>query len=457
MLALVLIDALCLLLAVNGASALRLVTDGLLPTAALPIERHIIASLLAVPTLLILFQIHGLYDADRILVGTREYARIANAASYGVLIALAVSFFTGNGPLISRSWILLAWVLTIVCAGIGRFAVRRLVRQLREQGSLRTRVIIVGASSFGVAIAEQLRDAKREGLDIVGFLDEYLPLGEALLPDVSVIGRPSDLVRNPGADLADEYILVPAALPHQRIEDITRLMVTGSGPVLRMAISTSDLLTRGLLVAERGGVPLVTLRRARLVGLDSAMKRLLDLVGASLAGILLAPLGLVAVARSYLAGNRTLLSREYVSGASGDKVPLWLLDRGVTTWLPLRGAPALLAVLRGQLSLVGPRPLAWSPERSSSAALWLIGAKPGLTGPWRVTGAEASLTDQAARDLAYIRNYSIWEDLRLLTESLRRLRPDRILLPLARWERRSVGGGVPMGEATGLLESGAMG
>ena len=75
--------------------------------------------------LLLLFRVQGLYDFDHILAGTREYARIAHAATYGVLIVLAASYLAAGGPLVSRSWVLLVWTLTIGCAGLGRFSVRR--------------------------------------------------------------------------------------------------------------------------------------------------------------------------------------------------------------------------------------------------------------------------------------------------------------------------------------------
>ena len=68
------------------------------------------------------------------------------------------------------------------------------------------------------------------------------------------------------------------------------------------------------------------------------------------------------------------------------------------------------------------------------ASLRLAAVKPGLTGPWRLTGPQASRSDQALRDLAYIRDYTIWEDLRILWISLGSLWGARDEAPLARWE-----------------------
>jgi lipopolysaccharide/colanic/teichoic acid biosynthesis glycosyltransferase len=413
---------------------LRLQLDEVLPVVTLgATDRHLVASILVVPVLLVLFRLHGLYEGDRILAGTREYAHIAHAATYGVLITLAFSYFAGGSPLVSRSWLLLVWVLTVLYVGGTRFATRRVVRWLRRRGSLRTRVVIVGASTFGVAIAEQLRAATDEGIDVVGFLDEYLPIGSSLLDDVRVLGRPGDLQRHALLHSADEFVLVPQALPHERLEEISHLMASQEDVVVRIAVSSSDLLTHGVRIAERGSVPLLTLRRARLSRFESLLKGSLDRGIALGALVLLSPPALAAVIWSLAVGCRPVLTRRTIYSAGGGRGTLWLFSDGVATWPPLRGLPALFSVLRGQLSLVGPRPIECTASGSSTPPIGLTAVKPGLTGPWRLSGPGASLEDQALQDLTYVRNYNIWEDVRILAESVRRLQTSQPSAVLGRW------------------------
>ncbi len=432
--ALLVSDLAALALAIVLAGFLRLGLDVALPVVMLGYpERHLAASVLAAPILLALFATHGLYQPEKILAGSREYMQIAHAVTYGVLVTVAISFFLGESPVVSRSWLLLIWLLSIVCVGLARFAVRRAVRRLRQRGVLRTRVAIVGASTFGVIVAEQLRAAKSEGLDVVGFLDEYVPVGQVLVDDIAVVGRPSELVRGFGTSLADEFVLVPQALPHERFQEISELMVSRAGPVLRMAVTSSDVLTHGVLVAERAGIPLVTLRRLRLAGVDAVLKRGLDLLVAGVALVVLSPVAIVLVARAFLNHVRPILVREVVYGVCGSETSFWVFSRGVSGRPLSRGIPALVAVMRGHMSLVGPRPIASIEAARVPGELGLTAVKPGLTGPWRLGGCHASRRDQTLRDLAYVRTYTIWEDARILYESVRSLAREPGSTGLARW------------------------
>lgn len=429
-LALVLTDLVALTAAVVAAGLLRGALDEFVGLTALAAERHVLASVLVLPVLFVLFRFHGLYDLDRILAGTREYMIVVQAVSNGLLAALAVSYFAGREPLVSRSWLVLVWFTAIGVVGLGRFLVRRVVRALRRHGRLRRTMAIVGASTFGVAIAQQLRANVEAGYDVVGLLDEYLPLGHRLVDDLAVIGRPGDLLEI-SKRIADEYIVVPHALPHQRLDEITHAMAFEDGPSVRIAVSSVDLLTNGVVVGERGGVPLVTLQRARLTGIDAALKRLFDIAGAVAGLIVLAPMAVAALLRAWLTGIRPLVQRQRIHGLHGRRTELVLLHPRVTVWLPVRGALALLAVLVGKMSIVGPRPVSTT-DGSAQPHRGLIAIRPGLTGPWRLTGPDASLEDQETRDLLYVRNYSIWEDVRIVWDTARRMAPRRA--PLSRWQ-----------------------
>jgi lipopolysaccharide/colanic/teichoic acid biosynthesis glycosyltransferase len=428
------LDVMAVGLAALAAGLLRLRLDGIiLPIDGLTPGYHFLASVLLIPVLLGLLWAHGLYDPDQILVGTREYSQVAHAATYGILIALAASYFAGNSQFVSRAWLVLVWAFCTGSLCLGRFGARRVVRHLRRRGWLRTRVVIVGASTFGIAIARQLCEAVDEGLDVVGFLDEYVQVGSAVLDSITVVGRPDDLLAGGTRRIADEFILVPQALPYERQEEISRLMASRSGPVLRVAVSSTELVTHGVRVTARGNVPLVAVQSARIRGMESVWKRTFDLVGASLALVVLSPIVIVVLARAYLVGRRPLLRRYPICGTDGPDWGLWLFNSRVVNWPLLRGTPALAAVVRGNLSLVGPRPVLCHTGDEFNRPTGLIAVKPGLTGPWRLTGAGGSVAEQTLQDLNYVRNYSIWEDAHILMDSVRRLLGGGLPDMLGRW------------------------
>jgi lipopolysaccharide/colanic/teichoic acid biosynthesis glycosyltransferase len=428
-------DAVALTLAVVFTDLLRGNVEDLLGVQLTPIgnTHHIVMSIVLVPLALVLFRLVGLYDFDWILGGTREYGRIAQAATYSVMLVLAASYFAGSYPLVSRTWLVLSWLLAILMVATSRFTARRVIRRLRLRGQLQTRVVIVGASNAGLEIAEQLLASPEEGIVLLGFLDEYAPLGRELVHGVRVVGRPAELERRLRLGEADEYILVPDALPHQRLEELSRLMVGSGGATVRVAASSIELLTYGVLVAERARVPLMTARRARITGGEAVLKHAFDLVGAAVALLVLAPAVVGSLAVAAARGRRPLFRRQPILDRNGRVATMLLFSRNVSSLVTVRGAPALLSVLAGKLSLVGPRPRR-AAEISAPTARQLTGIKPGLTGPWRLVGAEATLEEQDLGDLTYVRTYTVWEDFRIAWESLKRIRERSDAEALGRWQ-----------------------
>ena len=186
-----------------------------------------------------------------------------------------------------------------------------------------------------------------------------------------------------------------------------------------MAVSSHDLLTRGVLVTERAGIPLLNIQRLRITGLDAILKRTFDILGASVALVLTAPAVLVVLAMMAVRGRAPQLVPQHVYGVASEAVKFWLFAAPTSHSPVIREVPALVAVLTGKLSLVGPRPQQPGQEPSFWQHSGLTAVGPGLTGPWRLQGPQATAAEQAIRDLAYVRDYTIWEDVRIVWETIR--------------------------------------
>jgi lipopolysaccharide/colanic/teichoic acid biosynthesis glycosyltransferase len=204
-----------------------------------------------------------------------------------------------------------------------------------------------------------------------------------------------------------------------------------------------------------GFVPLVTLERTRITGMDAVMKRTLDIVG-SFFGILLAGPAMLVIAvlvkitspgpvffrrRVLCQGGRCIGALKFrTMYSNGDEIlsrnpdlaeelkrngklkkdpritPLGRFLRR----LSLDELPQLFNILIGQMSLVGPRMI--TPEEWSHYGKWqhnLLTVKPGLTGLWQVSGrSDLSYEDRVRLDMHYIRNYTIWLDLQILFQTI---------------------------------------
>src|SRR5207302_2574224 len=121
---------------------------------------------------------------------------------------------------------------------------------------------------------------------------------------------------------------------------------------------------------------------------------LLDVAGALALGAVIAPGACWLLGRAWLRGERALFERRTLLGLRGKPFDLRLLSRSVGGGSWFRGAPAFLSVLGGSLSLVGPRPIDQVGGAPDDSAGSMAAVKPGLTGPWRLTGRDASDADQ---------------------------------------------------------------
>jgi lipopolysaccharide/colanic/teichoic acid biosynthesis glycosyltransferase len=367
-----------------------------------------------------------LYEYEQLIEGFQQYARLARAAGYYLLLTGLVVLVAGD-HFAPRHWLLAVWLLSTGLLGIERWLIRQIVHWLRRQGILQARVLIVGAGEDGLAVAEQLMAHAQGARRLLGFLDEYRAAGTQV-GSVTVLGEPLALAAVARARGATEAIIVPQAISWESLQVLLQGEPQEWGlQHVWLAPAFRDLLTTGMEVQEHGALPLVRVARPRIVGMDAALKRGLDL-GLSLLVLPIAlPLGLIIA--GWLAWIRRLppLDGQPMVGRHQRAFCFYTFPPlpGLRRWHVWR-LPVLLNLLRGEVSLVGPRPI--SRALSGEYRPWrvmLSSVRPGLTGPWWLMSGswELSIADEVGVDLSYIRNYTLWTDFRLLALTLRRLLP----------------------------------
>jgi exopolysaccharide biosynthesis polyprenyl glycosylphosphotransferase len=409
---------------------------------------------LLAPCWLILFRLFGLYDFRHLFSGMREYARVFNACTLGMMLIILLTFFDLNF-IIARGWVVLSWLLLTLIVMLGRFLLRRTIQWLRIKGRFLTTVLIVGANEEGQAIAEQLHANHKAGLWIAGFADDELARGSQILPGAPVLGAidsVATLVRQHGIQ---EIIVASTALSREKLLELFQSFGATEDITIRMSSGLYELLTTGVEVQEFGNVPLLSLNKVRLTGADVFLKRILDILVSTVVLIIACPFMLAMAVVIKLDSPGPVFYRRRVMGVGGkffDALKFRTMyvdaDERLARDAELRSAfeqnyklkedpritsvgrflrrasfdelPQLFNVLAGQMSLVGPRMI--TSEERARYGKWrmnLSTVKPGITGLWQVSGrSDVSYEERVKLDMHYIRNYSIWLDLHLLWQTV---------------------------------------
>ncbi|MBI3978998.1 MAG: sugar transferase [Chloroflexi bacterium] len=428
-------DSVAVLAALNSAYYLRLTGDFLPYEPTPPFAFYATLSAWMVPVWLLLFAVNGLYSRRYLLGGPQEYGRIVNASTYGLVIAIGFDFMSRS--FVSRGWTLLAWVLAILFSSGLRFLARRVVYRLRRQGRFISRAIIVGANDQGVAIAEQLSPVTHYGVHVLGFADDYLPLGTPVVGDLRVLGSAASAESLAQRDGADELIVVPNAIAWETLQTLVQRTTAAVGQrEVKLSPGLYDVLVTGVRLNEIGHIPLFSLQKVRITGADALLKAAFDMALVVGAAFVVWPFFLLALAVARLTGRGPVLVRTAIVGRGGvqvntyrfaelrcrGRVPRWLRwFAGSYLRIPMvRSLPLLWNVFRREMSFVGPRPIPLA--ELADYERWLpnlLTVRPGVCGPWRLgDGAQQSPRAIAQLDLAYLRNYTFWQDFQVLFQNV---------------------------------------
>jgi exopolysaccharide biosynthesis polyprenyl glycosylphosphotransferase len=356
---------------------------------------------------------------------------------------------------ISRGWLLIHFSFSVLTIISYRFTFRRLIYRLRRRGFFLKRSLIVGANQEGQAMAEQFHSVPTAGVHVVGFVDDTFTRG-TVINGLPVLGNSKSLKTLVEEQEIEELILAPTSLSRNALLDIYRTFNSnGSSIEIRLSSGLFEILTTGATIQEVGSVPLVSLNRLRITGIDAFLKSALDYIGAAVGLILLLPFLLLIALLVKLDSPGPALHRRRVLGVGGQTFEAFkfrtmrvdadeylkqhpelieelerngkLKDDPRITRLGkfLRKAsidelPQLINVLKGQMSLVGPRMIA--PPEWVKFGKWkhnLLTVKPGITGLWQVSGrSDLSYEDRVRLDMHYVRNYTVWLDVRVLSNTL---------------------------------------
>jgi exopolysaccharide biosynthesis polyprenyl glycosylphosphotransferase len=415
---------------------------------------YLTLSLALLPVWLVLFAIYRLYSWQTLLGGLQEYTSIFNASVVGAVLIAVVQFFSEQF-FIARGWVALVWVLALLMILVGRFIYRRFGYALRRQGFLTSPTLILGVNGEGKLLGEQLLQWPSSGLNLLGYLDDELPVGMRITGGLFVLGKLDELDDFIRKYQVVELVITSSAIPRTTVLEIFSRYGVSQEIQLRMSSGLFDILNTGLHVKEMGYVPLIGVNHVRLSTGETFVKRLFDIFF-SLAGlIILSPFFLILTIWIRLDSPGPAFYRRRVLGINGRQFDAFKFRSmrvdgdqilaahpelqaelsanyklkhdpritrlgGFLRKFSIDELPQLFNVLRGEMSLVGPRMI--TPPELKEYGQWgmnLLTVRPGLTGLWQVSGrSDVKYEERTRLDMFYIRNYTIWFDIQLVLRTI---------------------------------------
>lgn len=384
----------------------------------------------------------GLYKTNAEPLSPRIVPPLARSA----LFAAGLVFVAADGGMLVRAVVstsLVSLCSLLLCRVVKHFLERRFVHEAEKRN-----VLIVGGGSVGKSIAWTLSDRSPENTVVVGILDDHLPLSP------TVLGRIDDLEWIARAEFIDEVIL---ALPDQpeRTRHAAAIALRNHLD-LRAVPDLPSAFWPDAATERIGDVPVVTLHREPLPSAALFLKRLLDLAGAAVGLLLLSPfmavIGLIirldspgpvlyCAERAGTKGHRfrcfkfrSMMSdsdrwKESLRRRNQREGPIFKIEGDpritrVGRFLrrySLDELPQLWNVLRGEMSMVGPRPHPVDDvNRYELHHYRRLDMKPGITGLWQITARKNPSFDLNMHlDLTYIENWSLKLDLTILARTAR--------------------------------------
>jgi exopolysaccharide biosynthesis polyprenyl glycosylphosphotransferase len=328
-------------------------------------------------------------------------------------------------------------------------AVRSYVR-FRHRNSWQRRVLVVGEPATAERLAEEFARRPWTGLMVVGYTSDAYDAPSTVLR----LGTVADTTRLISDSQIDEVIFTLPPQQHDRVVQIS-LTLLQQPVMVHMMPGMLDLAFARTPVETVGGIPLVSLRESALTAPQRLLKRCFDTGASLLLLVLLAPLMLlIAILVRLESPGPVFFLQERIGeqgrhfrmikfrsmyqdadtrwhevarrDASGNLVHKTIDDPRVTRVgrklrrTSLDELPQLLNVLRGEMSLVGPRPE--MPYIAAEYEPWQwqrFRVPPGITGWWQVNGrSDKPMHLHTEDDLYYIQNYSFWLDVRILVKTI---------------------------------------
>ncbi|WP_052459707.1 sugar transferase [Tessaracoccus massiliensis] len=386
--------------------------------------------------------------------GVDEYRQVINA-SVGFLLVLALAAFLFNYPL-SRIFVALLFLIGIPALALGRLIARRVLHGLRRRGKSCVRTLVAGHPEAASDVIAVLGREPWLGYDAVGVLSNPLEPQEHV-DGVPIVGTSSELLEAVNDNNIGAVIFTSGSV--RRGNEFNAFARTLERHRTQMIVvpAMTDIAAQRISVTPVAGIPLMHVGKPQAERSLKLTKRLFDIVGSSLILLLISPLLLITALLVKLEDGGKVIFKQSRVGRGGQPFQLYKFRSMVPNAEQIRAEqleehneadgrlfkmkkdprvtrigrfirrysidelPQLFNVLKGEMSLIGPRPaLANEVEQYKKHVRRRLDVRPGITGLWQVSGRSDLSWDDAVRlDLYYVDNWSLVQDIVILMKTVR--------------------------------------
>jgi exopolysaccharide biosynthesis polyprenyl glycosylphosphotransferase len=423
------------------------------PAYLVPLRVYIPSIVMQTLTLLLVYWLEGAYRAERGRTLLDELYIVFRSTLVAIATVIVIVFLTGPS-FYSRLIFGYTGVAALGLLGAARWVERAVINARHRRGKGVEHVLIVGAGEIGRSVMRAVMARPELGYRIVGFVDDDPERASAPIGPYPSLGATDDLPEVIRTTPVDQVIITLPWMSHRKILQIVR-SCQGSQVQVRIVPDLFQIALSSVVVDNLDGIPLLGVQQPSLQGWQRLFKRISDLVMASLGLALLSPLFLILALAIKLDSPGPVIFRQTRVGrgrrqftclkfrtmfsdaearlselrnrneASGPIFKIRDDPRRTRVGrflrrLSLDELPQLWNVLRGDMSIIGPRPPI--PAEVEAYEPWhcqRLQVLPGLTGLWQVSGrSDLTFDEMVLLDVYYIENWSPLMDLRILLKTI---------------------------------------
>lgn len=397
-----------------------------------------------VPGYLILYYAFNLYTPKRVQGRRLEFSNIVKANTVGILLLICFVSVILKEVNFSRRMYFYFYILNMFLEELVRICIRRMLRNIRKRGLNQKHILLVGYSRAAEEYIDRILQNPQWGYHISGILDDNVKAGTTY-KGIKVLGRIANLMVILPQNRLDEIAITLGLSEYYRLEEIVALCEK-SGVHTKFIPDYNNIIPTKPYTEDLLGLPVVNIRYVPLTNtFNAVVKRLMDVGGSIVAIIIFSPIMFLACFMIKLTSpgpliykqervglhNRTFMMYKFrsmeVQSKEKEKKAWTVKDDPRVTGVgklmrrtSIDELPQLFNILKGDMSLVGPRPERpfFVEKFREEIPRYMVKhqVRPGLTGWAQVNGyrGDTSIRKRIEYDLYYIENWSVGLDIKIL-------------------------------------------